>query len=468
MSGRSAPKSISKAKTSKVTSQKTGGKATKAALSEDVSTEDTGLSPADLKLLKALQAKSKHAITVYNEQQDQVIRKHNADMVIAEEEGEEAEESPDENHTGSKRKKLTHDEEKLNDLLGDPSSNLADFSDDDENETHYTGVSPAGDYDKEDGSIQDMLLKPGIVLAGNEASNGIAIEKSEESKEIRKSIRHKKASGQTISTTSSASSVSSCNKKVVMGEFSPISLKLAAAGKCATRERISLMDAFPTNTDDFLWEALQNSGAAKASLEDVLDRAIIDIELQERLLKLDGLSGHFGLPDKLVESEIKDTVQWLLLKANFMYGEVDANDCTVNRQEPFSHPLITEIICAQWFTGKGKADIMTYNMMVAAKRIPGPLLVLVITTIENALKEWASGEYCPLPFSDETAKARYIHFTALWDRLAEKSPTWMENFEKNLFKQITKSVNRSHLYVSDEAADIDDLDFDALERSAKN
>jgi archaellum component FlaF (FlaF/FlaG flagellin family) len=69
--------------------------------------------------------------------------------------------------------------------------------------------------------------------------------------------------------------------------------------------------------------------------------------------------------------------------------------------------------------------VETYNKMVATGKIPEAVIILVVTAVcvpyiygpcltmaniflqvENALKEWSSGEYVALQFSDDVASSR--------------------------------------------------------------
>jgi hypothetical protein len=52
----------------------------------------------------------------------------------------------------------------------------------------------------------------------------------------------------------------------------------------------------------------------------------------------------------------------------------------VLKAEPFGHPIFTDIIRNQWF-GKGKADVLAYNKMVAAKEIPDEVIILVVCAV---------------------------------------------------------------------------------------
>lgn len=64
---------------------------------------------------------------------------------------------------------------------------------------------------------------------------------------------------------------------------------------------------------------------------------------------------------------------------------IDSSQCcqqdqTVDRQQPFSHPILTDIIRQQWF-GRGKADVRAYQKMVSQKMVFGRIIVLVVTAV---------------------------------------------------------------------------------------
>lgn len=52
----------------------------------------------------------------------------------------------------------------------------------------------------------------------------------------------------------------------------------------------------------------------------------------------------------------------------------------VDRQMVFQHPIILDIIRAQWF-GKGKADLLTLHRMLEDQKIFGRVIVLVVTAV---------------------------------------------------------------------------------------
>ncbi|KAH9980700.1 hypothetical protein BJV74DRAFT_797967, partial [Russula compacta] len=98
------------------------------------------------------------------------------------------------------------------------------------------------------------------------------------------------------------------------------------------------------------------------------------------------------------------------------------------------------------FFGKGKADVETYNKMVAERKVAEAVVILVITAVENALMEWSS---------------------ATWDKLKKGSPQWAEKKLKTLFQSIMATAKRAITQIAEENKDLDDINFAELEREAE-
>ena len=100
------------------------------------------------------------------------------------------------------------------------------------------------------------------------------------------------------------------------------------------------------------------------------------------------IAGHYQLPggQSQTPKDIQESVRWLLDRSNFMFGGVDVKvhfmlclmlrlrfcgfqKQAVDRQQAFMHPIIGDIIRAQWF-GKGKADTKTMHRMVNDQSVP--------------------------------------------------------------------------------------------------
>lgn len=95
--------------------------------------------------------------------------------------------------------------------------------------------------------------------------------------------------------------------------------------------------------------------------------------------------------------EIEKGVCWLLKGSKFTRAEVDVEVSSVFfispeftaflkqnqrllKTEPFSHPIIADLIRSQWF-GKGKADIHAYNKMLASQQIEEEIIILVVSAV---------------------------------------------------------------------------------------
>ncbi|KAH9928059.1 hypothetical protein B0H21DRAFT_693515, partial [Amylocystis lapponica] len=185
--------------------------------------------------------------------------------------------------------------------------------------------------------------------------------------------------------------------KVTSASFTQISGRLAALSKAKTREYIATVNAFPTDKEQFCWSAIQDAAKASEPFRRTLEEAELDLVLKENLIDYAGYSiaglrgdlkakaktiilGHYSLTAGQSSAEIKERVRWLLTKSNFMYGGLDIKNLTVNRQEPFKHPILVDIIRGQWF-GKGKADVATMNKMITLKLVMGELIALVVTVV---------------------------------------------------------------------------------------
>lgn len=108
------------------------------------------------------------------------------------------------------------------------------------------------------------------------------------------------------------------------------------------------------------------------------------------------IAGHYGISTNTSAIEVQKLVRWLRERSNFMFGGMDLKVCLrtsieqsskfhlqnqkVDRQQPFCHPIITDMISQQWF-GKGKADAQAYKKMVAQKKIFGRIIVLTVTAV---------------------------------------------------------------------------------------
>ncbi|KAF8509399.1 hypothetical protein JB92DRAFT_2946980 [Gautieria morchelliformis] len=55
----------------------------------------------------------------------------------------------------------------------------------------------------------------------------------------------------------------------------------------------------------------------------------------------------------------------------------------------YEHPILQDVINAQWFSKKKKSDGIVFGS--AFNPIPDPVIALVFTAVQYAIKQWASG-----------------------------------------------------------------------------
>ncbi|KAF9475807.1 hypothetical protein BDN70DRAFT_935557 [Pholiota conissans] len=176
------------------------------------------------------------------------------------------------------------------------------------------------------------------------------------------------------------------------------------------------------------------------------------------------VKGFFGFKG----DKVKDDIEWLLKDSKFMYGGVNVEKREYNNQEPFGCDLIVDIIEAQWFstTSRSNADAETSAKIAAEKDLPLTIIILAVTVIEHAIKEWNNGRKAtPLAFTEDIAKQSYNHHLGNWNILAEKSPKWTSFWRQKLLKRIL--TNQEDVYGdSSNGSDLAGVDFGQLDALA--
>ncbi|KIK82191.1 hypothetical protein PAXRUDRAFT_154333 [Paxillus rubicundulus Ve08.2h10] len=104
--------------------------------------------------------------------------------------------------------------------------------------------------------------------------------------------------------------------------------------------------------------------------------------------------------------------------------------CTFDKQQPFRHLIIKDLIISQWFGGKGEG----VKYPEAFKGIPLPLLALV----ECALRSYISGVKASwtINFSGSEFSIRYIFYAQKLDHLRKNSLTWCKGMTKELYRAV--------------------------------
>jgi hypothetical protein len=75
------------------------------------------------------------------------------------------------------------------------------------------------------------------------------------------------------------------SRKVVESDFTPRTLKVAKRVRAETKDRTILMDAFPVDKEDFVWEAAKKI-YADASPEDELAICLERLETDDRIKEM--------------------------------------------------------------------------------------------------------------------------------------------------------------------------------------
>ncbi|KAJ7155601.1 hypothetical protein C8R46DRAFT_1226674 [Mycena filopes] len=279
------------------------------------------------------------------------------------------------------------------------------------------------------------------------------------------------------------------SSRVTQDSFSPLSLRLANAGRSAMRVRIATEKGFPPDHEKWTLATLEKAGSQDDSLTQRLALTKGNDERRSKMINYTwggaaqvrgevkrlcvNAVSLYGLPGNHSPDNIKGIVEWLTsTKGIFKHGGVDValrapSKRTYNRQEPFGHPFYQDVISKQWFSSLTSEGVRVATMAEFVD-LNIPIMTLVTDAMENALKQYSTGVRVPVKFTEEEFGPRYDHHKATLLNLQTKSPTWFNAHLHNLYSRIVNSTSFSHLKAvpaSQEGDELDDVDFAALEAS---
>ncbi|KAJ3766536.1 hypothetical protein FB446DRAFT_794009 [Lentinula raphanica] len=268
--------------------------------------------------------------------------------------------------------------------------------------------------------------------------------------------------------------------KVTSNMFTPHTRKLAVAGKRNARRVSTIEDAFPSDKHAFFLDVARQT-AAEESLVDVFESIKEDTDVQKLLTSFMGYArggmftslakkareftaSYYCLPGTRKATEVKDMVDWLISDGHFKYRGINIESRTFDNKKPFEANGIAHLLRLEYFATKGDANIAVFKEMVAAKRIKGPTIALMVTILEHSLMEYSDGTYRNSEFTD-SAHSCYYHHLSSYKRIAEAAPTWADRFEAKLFNLVLNQSNKTFL-LDVEANDMNEVDLAELEASA--
>ncbi|KAF9456282.1 hypothetical protein BDZ94DRAFT_1350304 [Collybia nuda] len=222
--------------------------------------------------------------------------------------------------------------------------------------------------------------------------------------------------------------------------------------------------------EEFMWDIIKSVSAGNALFSKTLQRISGDEDIKVLLTTFawyGKVAGGFGLPGGLSASQIEEKVSWLLKGGKFKYGELDYQNKKYNVNDPFGNQVFSDIIRQIWFN-KGKADAGAFLTMLKNQQISESLLLLVVTSVEIAIKEWATGVQVKIHFSEEVVAPRYTHHKGVWNLLKVKCSSFPQYKLKSIFKAIMINAGFLFLLEINKAciSELEGVDFDALESIA--
>ncbi|KIM56825.1 hypothetical protein SCLCIDRAFT_131683, partial [Scleroderma citrinum Foug A] len=142
------------------------------------------------------------------------------------------------------------------------------------------------------------------------------------------------------------------------------------------------------------WASLQEGVKGSTDLEEELTRIDQDTSLKERAVnyvwgaasQIQGelvtkahqrISASYNIPGTMKPQDVTTAVEWLIKTGVFLDGDLDIKTRTYDKQQPFHHPIIKDLIVNQWYSSKGEGA----KYVSIFKEMPNCLLALVATVL---------------------------------------------------------------------------------------
>ncbi|KAJ8454142.1 hypothetical protein ONZ45_g19420 [Pleurotus djamor] len=247
--------------------------------------------------------------------------------------------------------------------------------------------------------------------------------------------------------------------KHVKSDFDEDSLAIAEKARNLIRKKIVLEDALPLDNADFTREVLRkHTSEAEAKHLDSLPRrkrqhliewigyVISAIRNKVKTAAGTATPNSYNLVGTSKPSVVQRKVSWLLEGSHFHYAEINMThkEFTYNRQTPYSHPVIADIIRTTFFEGASERTFRgIFNTMMQTRTIPTPLLALVVTTIQHSLEEYTTGRKLAKEFRASWARMTLQAKPSLLAALDNQVDTSNE-FVGVDFSALQAQVPRSH------------------------
>ncbi|KIM65151.1 hypothetical protein SCLCIDRAFT_113568 [Scleroderma citrinum Foug A] len=140
------------------------------------------------------------------------------------------------------------------------------------------------------------------------------------------------------------------------------------------------------------------------------------------------ISSSYSIPRTMKAQEVASMVEWLIKTGAFLDRELNIQ---VKSYQPFSHPIIKDLIINQWFGSKGEG----IKYASTFRDISNALLTLVAAVVECALWAYITGVKATHPNNFSSAKFQTCHqyYHMMLQCLQKNCLTWMTNLKKELY-----------------------------------
>ncbi|EGN93461.1 hypothetical protein SERLA73DRAFT_78756 [Serpula lacrymans var. lacrymans S7.3] len=268
-------------------------------------------------------------------------------------------------------------------------------------------------------------------------------------------------------------------RRITLDMFPSSLVDLATAGHTTMRLYIATQEGSPPPISrfKFTWNRLINASQGCRELQTKLLEVQSNEEIKTILIdyvwsavaQVQGeivakaciiINGAYQIPGDMAPVQIKQAVMWLLETGAFADGDLNIKARTFNKQKPFCHQVLKDLIYNQGYGRKGEGVYYPEHF----KGIPLALLVITTVAIKCSLRGYVNGNKATQEFSESVFKTRWEYYFKKLLVLQKKSPVWMKQMRDGLYQDILNLANLHYLGIDEDQMKDEDfgIDFEAL------
>ncbi|KAL0954333.1 hypothetical protein HGRIS_003331 [Hohenbuehelia grisea] len=279
--------------------------------------------------------------------------------------------------------------------------------------------------------------------------------------------------------------------KIKLEDFDELGASIVQKARNAIRLSILNNHAFPLDKSHFIWEQITAACVSRKEVrylekleenDNQTPRKLMIIYCGYVIASLRNLlktaavaevQGSYNIVGLSTPSQIKGKVEWLIDQSHFHYREANAKHQTFDKQAPFSHPCIADVIRRVFFESErgGEQTKEAFAWMLQHRQIPIGMMALALTAIHHAILEFQDGRRSKRgeQFRANVVTVIYNHHLSSLKYAMKRIPRWMKQHLSKMWHDLIRQCKPAFIQAmqGDDGEDMSGafagVDFEALE-----